>query len=159
MNQISNCNLAIISDTHGYLSKALIENLKNADIILHAGDIDTPSTFATLNKLGKLVAVRGNMDMNPALKHLPIDEMIDIEGTRFYMRHDLSRLDLQPEASNVDVLISGHTHRTTDETCNGVRYLNPGSASLPRMGAAPTMVQITLSKHSDIRVEWIALEE
>lgn len=159
MNHNSNCNIAIISDTHGYLSKVLIEKLKSADFILHAGDIDTPSTFSALKKMGRLIAVRGNMDMNPAFKDLPIEEIIDIQGIRFYMRHDLSRLDLQPEASNVDVLISGHTHRTADETRNGVRYINPGSASLPRMGTAPTMAQITLSKHSDVRVEWIALEE
>ncbi len=159
MNQISNYNIAIISDTHGHLSKVLIEHLRKADIILHAGDIDTPSTFSALKKLGRVIAVRGNMDMNPAFKNLPTEEMIDIKGTRFYIRHDLSRLDLQPEASNVDVFISGHTHRTADEIRNGVRYLNPGSASLPRMGTAPTMVQITLSKHSKVRVEWITLEE
>jgi len=159
VHNTSNIYIAVISDTHGYLSKALIEQLKKADIILHAGDIDTPGTFSTLKKLGRLIAVRGNMDMNPAFKDLPSEEMVDIQGTRFYIRHDLSRMDLLPEASDVDILISGHTHRTTDETHNGVRYLNPGSASLPRMGTPPTMAQITLSEHTDLRLEWITLEE
>ena len=159
MCQNDSCKIAIISDTHGYLSKPLIKELNQVDIILHAGDIDTPSTFGNLKKLGRLIAVRGNMDMNPAFKQLPAEEMVDIQGIRFYMRHDLGLLDIVPEASDVDVLISGHTHRTADETRNGIRYLNPGSASFPRMGTAPTMAKITLTKHSKIHVEWITLEE
>ena len=159
MNQNSNYHIAIISDTHGHLSKVLIENLRKADIILHAGDIDTPSTFSALKKLGRVIAVRGNMDMNPAFKNLPTEEMIDIKGTRFYICHDLSRLDLLPETADVDILISGHTHRTADETRNGVRYLNPGSASFPRMGTPPTMAKLTVREHSKVRMEWITLEE
>lgn len=159
MLQDKNYNIAVISDTHGHLSKPLIEELTKADIILHAGDIDTPGTLDTLQKFGRLIAVRGNMDINPAFKHLPSEEMVEVRGTRFYIRHDLDRLDILPEASNIDILISGHTHRTADETRNGVRYLNPGSASLPRMGAAPTMVKLTLDKCAKVHVEWISLAE
>ena len=159
MCQNDSFNIAIISDTHGYLSKQLIKELNQVDLILHAGDIDSPSTFKTLNKLGRLIVVRGNMDMNPLFKQLPVEEMVDIQGIRFYMRHDLGLLDIVPEASDVDVLISGHTHRTADETRNGIRYLNPGSASFPRMGTAPTMAKISLNQNFKLHVEWITLEE
>ena len=38
MNSARAKRIDIISDTHGYLSPALLDELKGADLIIHAGD-------------------------------------------------------------------------------------------------------------------------
>ena len=38
MNSAGAKRIDIISDTHGYLSPALLDELKGADLIIHAGD-------------------------------------------------------------------------------------------------------------------------
>lgn len=42
--------LAILSDTHGLLRPAVIAQLKTADAILHAGDINKPSIVHQLRQ-------------------------------------------------------------------------------------------------------------
>jgi predicted phosphodiesterase len=53
--------------------------------------------------------------------------------------HDLTRLDLKPEAAGVKVVISGHSHVPKQETRHGVLYFNPGSAG-PRRFKLPITV-------------------
>jgi hypothetical protein len=50
--------------------------------------------------------------------------------------HNLKELDLDPAASGIDVVVSGHSHRPGIETVGGVLYLNPGSAG-PRRFTLP----------------------
>ena len=55
--------LAIISDTHGLLRPQVLERLREADAILHAGDVSSPDVLEELQDLGKdLYLVRGNND-------------------------------------------------------------------------------------------------
>jgi predicted phosphodiesterase len=56
-----------------------------------------------------------------------------------YILHDLSRLDLKPEAAGFRVVVSGHSHRPKIEEKNGVLYFNPGSAG-PRRFSLPVSV-------------------
>ena len=41
----------IVSDTHGYLSPALLAELEGADVIVHAGDICSPSDYRRLEEI------------------------------------------------------------------------------------------------------------
>ena len=64
-------NIGVISDTHGSLSKKARSVLSRADVIVHAGDIDTPEVLAALEEIAPLVAVRGNMDYGNWAAQLP----------------------------------------------------------------------------------------
>ena len=72
------------------------------------------------------------------------------------MLHDLAQLDLKPEASGFDVVISGHSHVPKQEQRNGVLYFNPGSAG-PRRFKLPVSVGRLIVKGGEVRGELIDL--
>ena len=54
--------LVILSDTHGLLRPEVLECLKDADAILHGGDIHRPEIVDQLRQYAPLYVVRGNND-------------------------------------------------------------------------------------------------
>jgi hypothetical protein len=129
-------SFGILSDTHGLVSPALTAVFAGVDRILHAGDIDTPQVLDHLQRIAPVTCVRGNMDVGTWASNLAPMEIIDSGPIHILMLHDLARLDLTPEAADLQVVISGHTHRPAAEVRQGVLYLNPGSAAYPRGGSA-----------------------
>ena len=51
MNSASAKRIDIISDTHGYLSPALLDELKGADLIIHAGDLTSEMDYEHLRTI------------------------------------------------------------------------------------------------------------
>ena len=49
----------IVSDTHRYLSPALLRELEGADVIVHAGDVCSLADFRALEAIAPVKAVRG----------------------------------------------------------------------------------------------------
>ena len=49
MNSASAKRIDIISDTHGYLSPALLDELEGADLIIHAGDLTSEMDYEHLS--------------------------------------------------------------------------------------------------------------
>ena len=60
-------------------------------------------------------------------------------GVSIYILHNLNELDLKPEAAEIQLVVSGHTHVAKSEMKNGVRYFNPGSAG-PRRFRLPVTI-------------------
>ena len=54
--------LGIISDTHGLLRKEVKDNLKDCDLIIHAGDIGKIEVIKNLKDISKLEYIKGNCD-------------------------------------------------------------------------------------------------
>jgi hypothetical protein len=148
--------IAVVSDTHGHLDPALMKSLKEADLILHAGDLDSPKVLKALKALAPVTAVRGNMDRGDWAKDIPVMELTPVHEMLFYMIHDLAKMDIDPESMGVRVVIHGHTHRPCVEEKGSVIYLNPGSASLPRGGFSPSYAMIHLQGNR-LHVEIITL--
>jgi hypothetical protein len=120
--------VGVISDTHGLLRPEVEAALSGCDHILHAGDVGDAKVLERLSRIAPITAVRGNMDYGSWANDLPATEMVDIGGIFFYLLHDLVRLDLEPSAAGIQVVVSGHTHRPELYRETGVYYLNPGSA-------------------------------
>jgi len=137
-------NIGIISDTHGSLSHKALSTLNRADVIVHAGDFDTPEVLSALEKLCPVIAVRGNMDYGHWAEGLPAADMVELGGIHLYLLHNLNTLDLDPIAADVKVVVSGHTHQAAAAQSNGVLFLNPGSPTSPRHGtdASVAMLQV-----------------
>jgi putative phosphoesterase len=136
--------VAILSDTHlpaATLPEWVADALEAADHTIHLGDFLTARAHFELRVLagGEMTAVRGNRD--PGLS-LPAVATVDVGGGRFVCTHgnDLGRgeaseralVDLATE-HDAAVAVAGHTHRVLDTVRDGVRLLNPGSAT----GAPP----------------------
>jgi hypothetical protein len=136
--------IGVISDTHGRLDKHAIDILSDTDLILHAGDIDGPEVLAELKKIGTVVPVRGNMDYGVWSHHIPREEFVEVGGLLVYMIHDVNQISLDPAAADIRIVISGHTPRPACTKKAGVLYLNPGSASFPRGGAAASVALVDI---------------
>lgn len=131
--------LGVISDTHGLLRPAAVSALIGCDRILHAGDVGAPEILDELRQIAPVTAVRGNVDTEPWARALPETEVVVAGDASIYMLHDLSQLDLKPEAAGFRVVVYGHSHRPKVEEKNGVLYFNPGSAG-PRRFSLPVSV-------------------
>lgn len=129
----------IISDTHGRLSDALLEQLEGADLIVHAGDITSEADWEQLNAIAPIKAVLGNndyyQDYGPEVDRL---NLFTYEGLRFAVAH--YREDLP--VGSVDVAVCGHTHRAKVSKAGSCLVVNPGSASFPRGMRGPTIARL-----------------
>ena len=146
--------IGIISDTHGLLRKEVLEQLKTCDVILHAGDMDTPEVLDELRMLGRIYAVRGNNDRGFWAQKLQNTLSFSIEGVRFFMVHD--RRDAGRACFDAEVVVFGHTHNYFQETMDGQLWLNPGSCGYSRFGLPPTMALMEISQ-GDFTVKQIVL--
>jgi putative phosphoesterase len=137
--------VAVVSDTHlpaaGPLPEWIAEVVSAADHVLHAGDFLTAKAHFELRVLagGAMTAVRGNRD--PQLS-LPAVDTVEVSGVRFVLTHghDIGRGEAYERAlvelaheHEATVAVGGHTHRPLDTRRDGIRLLNPGSAT----GAPP----------------------
>jgi putative phosphoesterase len=157
LSQKSEYRVGVISDTHGHLPKTAATRLSSADLIIHAGDIDTPKILADLKQIAPVVFVRGNMDRGVWASRLSPTEGIQVGHVWIYVIHDLSRFDLAPEATGFQVAISGHTHRPHLSKQRGTIYLNPGSTTHPRHPFPASMAFLEIREKA-IDVRFIDLE-
>jgi putative phosphoesterase len=128
----SGVRIGVISDTHGHLDSVVEKFFQKVDLIVHAGDIGEPEILDTLQSIAPVRAVRGNMDGASWTSELPPFAIVDIGNIQLYVLHDISKLDLDPQAAGLSAVISGHTHKPSLKKIDGVLYINPGSASQPR---------------------------
>ena len=131
--------IGLISDTHGLLRPEAVEFLKGCELIIHCGDICDPEVLQKLSAIAPVRAVRGNNDQGAWAEALPESAIIGIGDIHAYVIHDIAQIDIDPAASAVAVVLSGHSHRPGIEHRNGIAYVNPGSAG-PRRFKLPICI-------------------
>jgi putative phosphoesterase len=159
--------IAAIADTHlprgrRRIPDACVERLKQADLILHAGDIATAETLSEIEALGPPVkAVHGNVDSPDLRTTLP--EALEVktpDGVRIAMLHDagpkarrLERLRIRfPDAHAV---VFGHSHIPLHEQADdGFQIFNPGSPTDRRRQPRHTM-GVARTAHGKIAFELV----
>ena len=102
-------------------------------------DYDPPRVAAMLNaRAERICCVRGNCDseVDQMMLGFPItsDYLYIPVGTRmcFATHGHVFNEDTPPKLKKGDLLLHGHTHVPACVEKSGVRYLNPGSISLPK---------------------------
>ena len=128
--------VGLISDTHGLLRPAAVEFLRGSVHIIHAGDICDPDAIGVLSSIAPVSAVRGNNDKGHWAAALRETELVDLEGLRICVIHDLADLKMDLVQAGVQVVVSGHAHKPHVRERDGVLYVNPGSAG-PRRFRLP----------------------
>src|SRR5688572_22468567 len=124
--------VGLISDTHGLLRPEALTFLQGCEHIVHGGDIGDPGILEQLAALAPVTAVRGNNDRGVWADAVPDTALLELQGLRLYVIHDLAELEIDPAAEGVRVVVCGHSHRPKAEERGGVWYVNPGSAGPPR---------------------------
>lgn len=128
--------IGLISDTHGLLRPQALAALHGVDLIIHSGDIGNPEVLQALKKIAPLVAVKGNIDRDPWAERLPETRTLKIDNVRIFVIHNVNEIDFNPAARSYHVVVSGHSHKPSVATRDGVLFVNPGSAG-PRRFKLP----------------------
>ena len=134
--------LGIISDTHGFLDPKIPRLFAGVEHILHAGDIGSDGIVVGLESVAPVTAVLGNTDSSPAFR---LTEVVTLAGRKFLVHHIVNprgltdELHLRIARERPDAVEFGHTHKAFSETIDGVLYLNPGYAGIPKFGAERSM--------------------
>jgi putative phosphoesterase len=109
------------------------DQLRGADVILHAGDVCVPSVLDELARFAPVHVVAGNND-GPDVVAWGAPETLTLElaGLRVGMIHDSGNkagrtARMRRRFPDADLVVFGHSHIPLDETGDGVRIFNPGS--------------------------------
>jgi uncharacterized protein len=153
--------LALIADTHlprgqRRLPNRCLDNLRAADLIVHAGDFSAPSILAELRELGPLVAVHGNVDSPELRRDLPETLSLELDGVTLGVIHDAGptrgRLErLRARFPDADAVVFGHSHLPLHEERAGFQIFNPGSPTERRRAPHRSMGVATVR---DGRIEF-----
>lgn len=131
--------VGVVADTHGLLRPELEEAVQGVDLIIHAGDVGEKVVLDALEAIAPTIAVRGNMDRERWARKLRYTETATVGEVLIYVIHDLAKLDLNPAAASIRVVVSGHSHQPARDERNGVLYINPGAAGTRRSKLPVTM--------------------
>ncbi len=136
--------IGIISDTHGMLRQEVVQIFQDCEFIFHAGDIGKEKIISELSSGAPVIAVRGNNDKDNWGQKLSDETYTKVNNLMIYMIHDLKESKVSFEKSNIDIIISGHSHIYKEEIKNGICYLNPGSAGARRFGRPATAMVLEM---------------
>ncbi|WP_227375745.1 metallophosphoesterase family protein [Haladaptatus halobius] len=165
--------VAILSDTHIPEQEQRIPDdfrrrVREADCVVHAGDFGSKDALADVRALASdLTAVYGNADPNDV--DLPAVASVEVGGVTFVVVHGIVNvvdsavsssegvvmnrddwLDAVADATRARadepmVGIGGHTHEVEDTVHDGVRLLNPGSATGVGRAEGATMMTVEVA--------------
>jgi putative phosphoesterase len=150
--------VGLISDTHGLLRPEALDFLAGSDHIVHGGDIGSPEILERLAAIAPLTVVRGNNDTAPWARAIPVTARVDFGSVALYAIHDLKELDIDPRAAGVRVVVSGHSHRPACKECDGVLYVNPGSAGRRRFSLPIAAAELIIDGDA-VAVKLVTLRE
>ena len=131
--------VGLISDTHGLLRPEALVFLAGSDLIVHGGDVGEPAILDALAGIAPVVVVRGNNDRGPWAERLRESELVRAGEIWIYAIHDRAQIEIDPAATGVGVVVSGHSHKPSVERRDGILFVNPGSAG-PRRFRLPISV-------------------
>jgi putative phosphoesterase len=142
--------VAVLSDTHAprfwkQCPPAVAEQLREADLILHAGDVCTVSVLDELAGFAPVRAVLGNND-GPDVARWGAEPTAEFEldGLLVAMVHDSGAAQGRPARlrrmfPDAALVVFGHSHIPWDHSEQGQRSFNPGSPTDRRRQPRGTM--------------------
>ncbi|MBH0230251.1 metallophosphoesterase family protein [Halobacillus yeomjeoni] len=157
--------LIVLSDTHmpkkaKQLPDRLIEELKDADLIIHAGDWQTVEVYHELKKHAPVRGVYGNVDGEDIKRLFPSQLVFDAEGHKIGVIHGHGekkttekRVIEAFEKEDVSLIIFGHSHLPLLRYYKNKLLFNPGSVTDKRKLPYYSFGKLTVSE--EIQAEHI----
>ncbi|MCX5696097.1 MAG: metallophosphoesterase [Candidatus Omnitrophica bacterium] len=157
--------IVVISDTHlperaDRLPAKLLEEIKSADMLVHAGDFVSPELFKELKSLCKNVkAVWGNMDPQEIREELTQKEIFKVGNFKIGLYHGcgapssmVDTLSAEFKNDKPDIIIFGHSHSALNEKRAGILFFNPGSPTDKVFAAVNTYGIIEINDNIESRI-------
>ena len=134
--------IVVLSDTHlpvraTKIPKQIIEQFKDANLIIHTGDFQTMEVVNNLESYGNFIGVTGNMDSDDVADKLPEKAIINIRNNSKEFRIGVTHGSGPPEGlservlhffeEKLDCTVFGHSHKPLNEKIGNTLMFNPGS--------------------------------
>ena len=173
--------IGLLTDTHipwerKKLPEQVLEVFKDADLILHAGDIYSHAVLDDLETIAPVLAARGDDDYYSGPdSRVQEKHVLRLEGLTLWLMHEgpplpltRSRFSLwwknkiSPEDDNYgkpNIIVCGHEHRHFIERFDGLLYVNSGSPTYLHYKRGLGTVGLLEIKDKKADVEIIQLSE
>ena len=145
--------ILLLSDTHSHMDDAVLNHVKQADEVWHAGDIGDLKVTDAIKALKPLRAVWGNIDDDKARVEFPENNRFTIEGVDVWITH----IGGYPNRYNIRVreeitknppklFICGHSHilKVMHDNKLGLLHMNPGAIGIHGFHNVRTMLRFTV---------------
>lgn len=157
--------IGLISDTHitekrGKLSQNVFKAFDKVDLIIHAGDITHQKVIDELESIAPVTAVLGNNDKLDLNK----TEIINVENFKIAVNHatrysaDFDKLYRFAKKSEVNILITGHTHKQHCKIIDDILFINPGSSNRP-IGSDKSVALLNIADEdksvNDVEIDFV----
>jgi uncharacterized protein len=147
----------VLSDTHipdfaKRLPEALEPELRRADLILHAGDVNSAAVLDGLAAHAPVWVALGNNDgPDVAAWGARHEVWLEAQGVAIGMVHDSGRRErrehrLRQRFPDARVIVFGHSHIPLAYEDEGVLFLNPGSPTWKRRQPHPTFAWLHVAR-------------
>lgn len=126
--------ILVFSDTHRNIDNCLklCNNLLGVDLIIHLGDMKADADEIERKTGIKVETILGNNEfiLGKTEKVLEFDgiKIFITHGHKYGVKTDKTRIAEKVKATGAYIGLFGHTHIPFDDTVDGIRLLNPGSA-------------------------------
>jgi uncharacterized protein len=123
----------------------VLDLFKQADHILHGGDVGAWEVVADLEALAPVTAVYGNSDGSEMRARLPRVATVRLDGFDIVVTHgdqfgSPTPAKLYEAFPRADIIVFGHTHRPLLELVDKtVTVMNPGGAGSARFKLKPSV--------------------
>ncbi len=156
--------VVVLSDTHAprrwrSCPPRVAELLRDADMILHAGDVCVAGVLDELAAFAPVHVVLGNNDgPDVAAWGAPDTLELDLDGLRVGMIHNSGPTAGRPARMRrrfptADLVVFGHSHIPLDVTESGLRIFNPGSPTDRRRQPRGTVGVLTVESGRLVRAD------
>lgn len=145
--------ILLLSDTHSHIDDAVLNHIKQADEVWHAGDIGDLKVTDAIKALKPLRAVWGNIDNDKARAEFPENNRFTIEGVDVWITH----IGGYPNRYNIRIreeikenppklFICGHSHilKVMPDKKLGLLHMNPGAIGIHGFHNVRTMLRFTI---------------
>jgi len=133
--------IVVTSDTHikensktRKLPDELLDACRSADLIIHAGDWQSPAVYNELSRYAEVKGVYGNVDGNDMKQLVCEKEIIEANGHRIGIVHGHGEKKTTEkraieafEQDEVDMIVFGHSHIPMIRYVGRTLLINPGS--------------------------------
>ncbi|WP_227938205.1 metallophosphoesterase family protein [Alkalihalobacillus deserti] len=162
--------IIVISDTHipkraKKLPEQLIVNLKQADLIIHAGDWQILEVYQELAGYGEVQGVIGNVDGQDIQERFPEKLIIEVHPFKIGVVHGhgkkltTERRSLDAfKGEQVDCIVFGHSHIPVIKKTDDILLFNPGSVTDKRRQPCYSYGILTI-KEDTIKAEHIFFDD
>lgn len=138
--------IGLISDTHNLVRPEALQWLAGCDAIIHAGDVCDPQVLDALARIAPVTAVRGNNDIGAWAAQLPISTTLAAADIRIHVVHDIADLRIESLADDIQVVVTGHSHKPQVQERDGKLFVNPGSAGPRRFKLPVSAGMLTIER-------------